>query len=43
MDDRALKLNPDYCSWGPGEDYMSTKGDGWGTSQELASWSAFGP
>ena len=38
-----LKLNPDYCSWGPGEDYMSTKGDGWGTSQELASWSAFGP
>jgi hypothetical protein len=22
---------------------MSTKGEGWGVSQEVASWSAFGP
>jgi hypothetical protein len=38
-----LKLNPEYVHWGPGEDYMSTKGESWGVSQEVASWSAFGP
>ena len=38
-----LKLNPEYVHWGPGEDYMSTKGESWGVSQEVNSWSAFGP
>lgn len=38
-----LKLNPEYVHWGPGEDYMSTKGESWEASQEVDSWSAFGP
>lgn len=38
-----LKLNPEYVHWGPGEDYMSTKGESWGASQEVDGWSAFGP
>lgn len=39
----CLSLNPAYVHWGPGEDYMSTGGDGWGTSQEADTWEAFGP
>ena len=37
----ALSLNPDYCSWGPHEDYMSGKGKGWGSPQFLDSWKDF--
>ena len=39
----CLSLNPDYTCWGPGEDYMSTGDHGWGTSQEVDTWKAFGP
>lgn len=39
----CLKINPEYVFWGPGEDYMSTKGEGWSASQEVDGWSAFGP
>lgn len=38
-----LKLNPDYTCWGPGEDYMSTKGESWSSNQDVDSWQAFGP
>jgi hypothetical protein len=38
-----LKLNPEYVHWGPGEDFMSTKGESWEASQEVTGWSAFGP
>lgn len=38
-----LKLNPSYVSWGPGEDAMMTKDEGWSSSLELDSWKAFGP
>jgi len=39
-----LALNPGYVHWGPGEDYMSTKGQGWDASQELGpGWKSFGP
>lgn len=39
-----LRLNPDYTSWGPGEDYMaSTKDEGWGASKVHATWAEFGP
>ena len=39
----CLSLNPSYVHWGPGEDHMSTRGDGWGASQEADTWEAFGP
>ena len=38
-----LKLNPSYLSWGPHEDYMWTKGEGWNSSQIHPTWKAFGP
>jgi hypothetical protein len=41
-----LALNPDYCSWGPHEDYMIQRegGDqGWGGNQFYDSWKDFGP
>lgn len=38
-----LKLNPDYVSWGPHEDYMIRDGGGWDSRQMFASWKAFGP
>lgn len=38
-----LKANPGYCSWGPHEDYMIAKGEGWNSAQEFASWAEFGP
>lgn len=38
-----LKLNPEYVHWGPGEDYMSTRGESWSNSQEICGWSSFGP
>jgi hypothetical protein len=39
-----LKLNPEYCSWGPHEDYMWTKDDaGWNGRIIAPTWSEFGP
>lgn len=38
-----LKANPAYCSWGPHEDYMIQKGDGWHSAKEFATWADFGP
>jgi len=39
-----LHLNPSYCSWGPGEDYMSGKdGEGWNSSKYFETWKEFGP
>jgi hypothetical protein len=37
-----LKVNPEYCSWGPNEDYMIKK-EGWGAGQFFDSWNDFGP
>jgi len=36
-----LKLNPDYVCWGPGEDCMWVKGDGWTSPITAESWSEF--
>lgn len=38
-----VKANPDYCGWGPYEDYMSGKGDGWGGRVIHETWMDFGP
>lgn len=38
-----LKANPSYCSWGPHEDYMISKGEGWNSSQTFSTWDEFGP
>lgn len=39
-----LKLNPEYCSWGPHEDYMWTKDDaGWNGRIIAPTWAEFGP
>lgn len=38
-----LKLNPGYCSWGPHEDYMIVKGEGWNSPKTFSSWREFGP
>lgn len=38
-----LKVNPEYAFWGPHEDYMWTKGDGWNSPQIINSWAEFGP
>lgn len=38
-----LKMNPPYCGWGPHEDYMIVKGEGWNSPKTFASWKAFGP
>lgn len=38
-----LKANPSYVSWGPHEDYMLTKGEGWNSPQIHATWADFGP
>ena len=38
-----LNLNPSYVSWGPDEDYMSTSGSGWNSSQIYKTWKEFGP
>jgi hypothetical protein len=40
---KLLDLNPGYTSWGPHEDYMITKGDGWNSTQFFDSWEDFGP
>jgi hypothetical protein len=36
-----LKLNPSYCSWGPDEDYMWVKGEGWNSPLKFENWSEF--
>jgi len=38
-----LNLNPSYVHWGPHEDYMWKKGDGWDSPITAATWSEFGP
>ena len=38
-----LNLNPEYSCWGPYEDYMITKGDGWNSAKFFDSWKDFGP
>jgi len=38
-----LRLNPDYTGWGPHEDYMCSKGQGWNSSVDSPSWKKFGP
>jgi hypothetical protein len=38
-----LKANPAYCSWGPHEDYMIVKGDGWNTPMVKPTWADFAP
>jgi len=41
----ALKYNPEYVYWGPGEDYMDSgnKENGWRSSVIHETWKAFGP
>lgn len=36
-----LKLNPSYTFWGPHEDYMWVKGDGWNSPIEKDGWADF--
>lgn len=38
-----LRLNPDYCGWGPYQDYMAVRGDGWNSPVTYSSWQEFGP
>jgi hypothetical protein len=38
-----LNLNPGYISWGPHEDYMWKKGEGWDCPVISKTWSEFGP
>jgi hypothetical protein len=39
----VLKVNPEYCGWGPHEDYMWKEGTGWDSRVIKNSWSDFGP
>lgn len=36
-----LKMNPEYTSWGPHEDYMWVKGEGWNSPVLKESWEEF--
>lgn len=36
-----LKINPSYCFWGNGEDYMYTTTDGWNSSVTISDFSKF--
>lgn len=38
-----LKLNPEYCCWGPYEDYMYKEGEGWDSRIIFKFWKDFGP
>jgi len=38
-----LKANPSYCGWGPHEDYMGGKGEGWNSRIIVPTWAEFGP
>lgn len=33
-----LKLNPSYPFWGPGDDYMGGKDQGWASPMRIATW-----
>jgi hypothetical protein len=37
----ALKLNPEYVHWGPHEDYMCKRGDGWESPIIKKTWKDF--
>ena len=37
---RCLAMNPEYPFWGPHEDYMAKRGDGWEAPVTTASWKA---
>jgi hypothetical protein len=37
----AIALNPEYVHWGPHEDYMWKKGEGWDCPVTVPSWSEF--
>ena len=39
----CLRMNPSYVHWGPGDDYMHGRGDGWDSGQSMATWEEFGP
>lgn len=39
----TLRLNPSYVHWGPHEDYMWKKGEGWDSPLAFESWTEFGP
>lgn len=34
----ALAMNPSYCSWGPHEDYMATRDQGWSSPLFFDTW-----
>ena len=36
-----LQMNPEYSSWGPHEDYMCVKGEGWNSSMTKEGWKIF--
>lgn len=36
-----LKMNPEYTSWGPHEDYMWVKGEGWNSPIIKENWKEF--
>lgn len=38
-----LASNPSYTFWGPREDYMWVKGDGWHSPKIFPTWADFGP
>lgn len=37
----CLTYNPSFTGWGPGEDHMSTRGEGWGVSLIVTTWGDF--
>jgi len=37
----ALRMNPEYVSWGPHEDYMATDGGGWSAPHFAEAWAEF--
>lgn len=40
----AMKANPGYVFWGPGEDYMSmSEKRGWDQAKHVEGWQGFGP
>lgn len=38
-----LAANPGYLGWGPHEDYMCGKGEGWNSRIIVPTWAEFGP
>lgn len=39
----CIAMNPAYVHWGPYEDYMCSKDEGWGGRVIVDDWKAFGP